>query len=139
MAEDSDTAPPESAAEASAAPVTTAARTKPLQVSVGAAPSTLDLGSEADILGVRDSREMDVMLDRWAFTMKGSVRAPMRIGFGPRNDGRDGVEMHALPRIVGLGSGDWNYIGLAPNASVGFRITAASPVVSGTVIIRISR
>jgi hypothetical protein len=109
-------------------------RSKPLQVSVGLSPSTLDLGSEADILGARDARETAVLLDRWSFSMKGSIRAPMRIGFGPRNDGRDGVEMHALPRIVGLGSGDWNYVGLAPNASAGLRIIAASPVVSGTII-----
>jgi hypothetical protein len=110
-------------------------RGKSLQVSVGLAPSTLDLGSEADILGVRDAREMAAVLDRWAFTMKGSIRAPMRIGFGPRNDNKEGTEMHALPRIVGLGSGDWNYVGLAPNASVGLRITVANPVVSANVIL----
>lgn len=111
-----------------------APRSKPLQVSVGLSPSTLDLGSEADILGARDARETAVLLDRWSFSMKGSIRAPMRIGFGPRNDGRDGIEMHALPRIVGGGSGDWNYVGLSPNASAGLRIIAASPVVSGTLI-----
>jgi hypothetical protein len=111
------------------------ARGKPLQVSVGLAPSALDLGSEADILGVKDAREMAAMLDRWAFTMKGSIRAPMRIGFGPRHDGRPGTEMHTLPRIVGLGSGDWNYVGLAPNASVGLTVTVANPIVSGTIIL----
>ena len=110
-------------------------RGKSLQVSVGLAPSSLDLGSEADILGVRDSREMAAMLERWAFSMKGSIRAPMRVGFGPRNDNTEGLEMHALPRIVGLGSGDWNYVGLAPNASVGLTITVANPVVSGTIIL----
>lgn len=127
---------PASAAEASAEPGPTelAARGKPLQVSVGLPPSALDLGSEADILGVRDTREMAAMLDRWAFSMKGSIRAPLRVGFGRRNDGRPGTEMHALPRIVGLGSGDWNYLGLAPNASVSLTITVANPVVSGTII-----
>ncbi len=112
-----------------------AERGKPLQVSVGLAPSALDLGSEADILGVKDSREMAAMLDRWNFTMKGSIRAPMRIGFGPKHDGSPGTEMHTLPRIVGLGSGDWNYVGLAPNASVGLTITVANPIVSGTIIL----
>jgi hypothetical protein len=43
--------------------------------------------------------------------------------------------MHALPRVVGLGSGDWNYVGLAPNASVGLAITVANPIVSGTIIL----
>lgn len=67
--------------------------------------------------------------------MKGSIRAPMRVGFGRRNDGQPGTEMHALPRIVGLGSGDWNYVGLAPNASVTLGIVVANPVVSGTIIL----
>jgi hypothetical protein len=138
--EDADAHPAESASLGSAleqvVPATDApaARAKPLQVSVGLPPSALDLGSEADILGVRDSREMAAMLDRWSFSMKGSIRIPMRIGFGPRNDGQEGTEMHALPRIVGLGSGDWNYVGLAPNASAGLTITVANPVVSGTII-----
>lgn len=109
-------------------------RLKPLQLSVGATPSTLDLGSEADILGVRDQREMSAVLDRWAFTMKGSIRIPIRLGFGPKNDGTDGVEVHSLPRIVGLGSGDWNYVGLAPNASATLTFTVGNPVVSGTIV-----
>lgn len=112
-----------------------AERTKSLQVSVGLPPNSLDLGSEADILGVRDQREMAALLERWSFSMKGSIRAPMRVGFGPRNDHQSGTEMHALPRIVGLGSGDWNYIGLAPNASVVLGIVVANPVVSGTIIL----
>ena len=110
-------------------------RAKSLQVSVGLPPNSLDLGSEADILGVRDQREMAAMLERWSFSMKGSIRAPMRIGFGPRNDHQSGTEMHALPRIVGLGSGDWNYVGLAPNASVTMGIVVANPVVSGTIML----
>ena len=109
-------------------------RTKSLQVSVGLSPSSLDLGSEADILGVRDKNEMAAMLERWSFSMKGSIRALSRIGFGPRNDHQPGTEMHALPRIVGLGSGDWNYIGVAPNANALLGITVANPVVAGTII-----
>ena len=113
-------------------------RTKSLQVSAGLPPNSLDLGSEADILGVRDQREMAAMLERWSFSMKGSIRAPMRVGFGPRNDRQEGTELHALPRIVGLGSGDWNYVGLAPNASLTLGITVANPVVSGTIILSTS-
>jgi hypothetical protein len=132
-------APPQSPAGGTEEPASSpSARGKPLQVSVGLPPSALDLGSEADILGVRDSREMAAMLDRWAFSMKGSIRAPLRVGFGPRNDGAPGTELHALPRIVGLGSGDWNYVGLAPNASVGLTVTVANPVVSGTIIMSTS-
>jgi hypothetical protein len=109
-------------------------RAKVLQLSVGLPPAAMDLGSEQDILGVRDAREMAAVLDRWSFSMKGSLRAPIRIGFGPRNDGLEGTEAHALPRVVGLASGDWNYVGLAPNASAIATITVGNPVVSGTII-----
>src|SRR5262245_60360846 len=76
--------PTESAEDTHGADQAPVDRGKSLQVSVGLPPSALDLGSEADILGVRDSREMAAMLERWAFSMKGSIRAPMRVGFGPR-------------------------------------------------------
>lgn len=129
--------PPAESAEDAKAPLEDAPkdRAKSLQTSVGLPPASLDLGSEADILGVRDQREMAAMLERWSFSMKASLRAPLRIGFGRRNDGQEGTEMHALPRIVGLGSGDWNYVGLAPNASVTLGIVVANPVVSGTIIL----
>jgi hypothetical protein len=129
---------PEAAAPAQPVTATPAAprrRTKPLQVTVGTPPSTQDLGSEADMAGqIGPGQDLAAVLEQWAFTMKGSVRVPLRVGFGPRNDGRPGTEMHSLPRIVGLGSGDWNYVALAPNASAGITFTAGNPIASGTVI-----
>lgn len=114
-------------------------RTKPLKTTVGTPPSSQDLGSEADMAGLTGpAQEAATVLDQWSFTLKGSIRVPLRIGFGPRNDGRPGTEMHALPRIVGLGSGDWNYVALAPNASAGLALTAGNPIASGTVIMTTS-
>jgi hypothetical protein len=109
-------------------------RWKPLQVSVGLAPTAQDLGSEADILGVSSNQDLGAILDQWAMTLKGSLRVPMRIGFGRRNDGQEGTEMHALPRIVGLGSGDWNYVGLAPNASASLALIIGNPLVTANII-----
>ena len=109
-------------------------RWKPLQVSVGLAPTAQDLGSEADILGVSSAQDLGIILDQWAMTLKGSFRVPIRIGFGRRNDGRDGVEPHALPRVVGLGSGDWNYLGLAPNASASLALIIGNPLVTANII-----
>jgi len=110
-------------------------RAKPLQITAGTPPSSQDLGSEADMAGqLGPGQDLTAYLDQWAFTMKGSVRVPLRVGFGPRNDGRPGTEAHSLPRIVGLGSGDWNYVALAPNASAGITLIAGNPVASGTVI-----
>jgi hypothetical protein len=109
-------------------------RWKPLQVSVGLAPTAQDLGSEADILGVSSTQDLGVILDQWAMTLKGSFRVPIRIGFGRRNDGREGVEPHALPRVVGLGSGDWNYLGLAPNASASLALIIGNPLVTANII-----
>jgi hypothetical protein len=108
-------------------------------VTVGTPPTTQDLGSEADMAGlVSSGQDLAAILDQWSFTMKGSIRVPLRVGFGPRNDGRPGTEMHALPRIVGLGSGDWNYVALAPNASAGLTIIAGNPVASGTMTFKTS-
>ncbi len=110
-------------------------RAKPLQITVGTPPSSQDLGSEADMAGqIGPGQDPATLLEQWSFTLKGSIRVPLRVGFGPRNDGRPGTEMHSLPRIVGLGSGDWNYVALAPNASAGIAITAGNPIASGTVI-----
>jgi hypothetical protein len=109
-------------------------RWKPLQVSVGVAPTVQDLGSEQDILGVQPGQDLGVVLDQWAMTLKGSLRVPMRVGFGRRNDGQEGTEPHALPRIVGSGSGDWNYIGLAPNASASLTLIIGNPLVSANII-----
>ena len=109
-------------------------RWKPLQVSAGLAPTAQDLGSEADILGVTSQQDLGAILDQWAMTLKGSIRAPIRIGFGRRNDGQPGTEMHALPRVVGLGSGDWNYVGLAPNASASLALIIGNPLVTANII-----
>ena len=109
-------------------------RWKPLQVSVGLAPTAQDLGSEADILGVSSAQDLGAILDQWAMTLKGSFRVPMRVGFGRRNDGKPGVEPHALPRVVGLGSGDWNYLGLAPNASASLALIIGNPLVTANII-----
>ncbi|HEX6271547.1 MAG TPA: hypothetical protein VFZ53_00835, partial [Polyangiaceae bacterium] len=109
-------------------------RWKPLQPSVGLAPTAQDLGSEADILGVSSQQDLGAILDQWAMTLKGSIRVPIRVGFGRRNDGRDGVEPHALPRVVGLGSGDWNYLGLAPNASASLALIIGNPLVTANII-----
>jgi hypothetical protein len=42
--------------------------------------------------------------------------------------------MHALPRVVGLGSGDWNYLGLAPNASASLALIIGNPIVTANII-----
>ena len=103
-------------------------------MSVGLAPTAQDLGSEADILGVSSSQDLGAILDQWAMTLKGSFRVPIRVGFGRRNDGQPGTEPHALPRIVGLGSGDWNYLGLAPNASASLALIIGNPLVTANII-----
>jgi hypothetical protein len=110
-------------------------RLKPLQVTVGAPPTAQDLGSEADIVQVRgDEEAVSRSLERWTLKMKGNLRAPMRVGIGPRNDGTDGYELHAPPRMVGLSSGTWEYLSLAPNPSFSMYFTYGNPLVSANVI-----
>ncbi len=44
----------------------------------------------------------------------GYMRAPMRIGFGPRNDGMPGTELHSPPRIPDGTFTNWNYLNNNP-------------------------
>ena len=84
--------------------------------------------------GGDDDAAFSAKLANWSLGMKGYIRAPMRIGVGPRVDGNHENELHSPPRIVGLGSGDWNYIALAPNPTASLYIKAGNPVVSANVI-----
>ncbi len=131
--------PPEQAERPTPAPLPTARRAKPLQFTVGAPPSSQDLGSEADLTSQSGpTQDLAAVLGQWSFVLKGSVRVPMRVGIGPRNDGRSGRELHSPPRIVGLSSGDWNYVALAPNASAGLTLQAGNPLATGTLIFKAS-
>lgn len=110
-------------------------RVKPLLLSTGKMPTDQDLGSEADIIGIGDTdEERTSSLNVWALRLAGYVRAPMRIGIGPRNDGTSGTELHSPPRIVGLSSGKWDYAALAPNPSASLYVTYGNPLVSANVI-----
>lgn len=126
-----DAAAPPAAAEQVEPP----RRLKPLQTTVGAPPTAQDLGSEADLVQARgDEEAVSSALERWVLKMKGYVRAPMRVGIGPRNDGQDGDELHSPPRMVGLSSGTWEYLSLAPNPSFSMYFTYGNPLVSANVI-----
>jgi hypothetical protein len=127
--------PPETAA-AVTAPPPKVYRVKPLQLTTGKMPTDQDLGSEADMIGVGESEEeRSSSLNVWALRMGGYVRAPLRIGFGPRNDGTAGTELHTPPRIVGLSSGKWDYISIAPNPSVSLYFTYGNPLVSANLVL----
>jgi hypothetical protein len=112
-------------------------RLKSLKMTVGIPPTASDLGSEADMVsttGGEDDATITAQLANWTLGMKGYIRAPMRVGIGPRFNENDKTELHSPPRIVGLGSGDWNYIALAPNPTASLYIKAGNPVVSANII-----
>ncbi len=114
-----------------------ARRAKPLRSTVGLAPSATDLGSEADILGAGEEKEV-AELRRWQYRLKASLRAAARVGYGPRQtpimtSAESGYELHAPPRVPGLSSGDWNYIGVAPSSSVKLYVNASNPLVSANI------
>jgi hypothetical protein len=118
-------------------------RGKPLRTSVGLSPTAADLGSEADIVSSADMAGNSSTLmaeptqQKFSFSMKGYLRAPLRLGWGPSLDhpmGSSVTELHSPPRIVGLGSGDWNYIALAPNPTGSLYLTAGVPNVTANVI-----
>ena len=138
-------APAPAAAPAAPAPPPPPPRTrsKPLRTSVGLSPTAADLGSEADIVSSADYGGTGTSLvaaqgQKFAFSMKGYLRAPMRISVGPSVNHRPGQtinELHSPPRMVGFGSGDWNYIALAPNTTGSLYLTAGIPNVTANVIL----
>jgi hypothetical protein len=68
--------------------------------------------------------------------MSGFLRAPMRVGLGPRNDGFAGEQLHAPPRIIGLNTYEWTNAGLAPGPEANLYITVENMRAAGTVILQ---
>ena len=116
-------------------------RMKSLRVTTGAAPTAVDLGSEvegsmsathADGYGAGET--LGSINKGWWYSLKGYVRAPMRLSFGGRADLTPGTEMHTPPRVPGQQSGDWTYLGLAPNPDVNLYATVGNSRVTANVI-----
>jgi hypothetical protein len=116
-----------------------------LRITTGAAPTAVDLGSEGDItgggLGRSDASGYGAEGDTysqvnkgWWYSLKGYVRAPMRLSLGPRDDLSPGLELHSPPRVPGQGSGDWTYLALAPNPDVNLYVTVGNSRVSANVL-----
>ena len=70
----------------------------------------------------------------WWYSLKGYVRAPMRLSLGPHDDQQPGLELHSPPRVPGQGSGDWTYLALASNPDVNLYVTVGNSRVSANVI-----
>jgi hypothetical protein len=124
------------------APLPPAKRMKSLRITTGAAPTAVDLGSEADITagggrgegyGVEDAT--DSVNKGWWYSLKGYVRTPMRLSLGPRNDATPGLELHSPPRVPGQGSGDWTYLAIASNPVVNLYATVGNSRLSANVIL----
>ncbi len=119
-------------------------RMRSLRITTGAAPTAVDLGSEADITsgGARaDYSGYGVEGDStayvnkgWWYSLKGYVRAPMRLSLGPHDDQSPGLELHSPPRVPGQASGDWTYLALASNPDVNMYVTVGNARVSANVI-----
>ncbi len=52
--------------------------------------------------------------DGYHFDFHGYVRAPMRVGNGPHNDGSPGKELHSPPRTADSSFTDWSYTNQLP-------------------------
>jgi len=113
-------------------------RSKPLQVSVGRSPTSLDVGNEADMMAVADEEAAAAQLKDWSFQFKGYLRAGIGVGLGPRNDGGEGLEVHSPPRIIGGGSGRWEYASLNQNPSLSLYFNFSNPLVSANIIMSAS-
>jgi hypothetical protein len=109
-----------------------------LKVSVGRSPTSLDVGNEADMMSVADDEAAAAQLKDWNFQFKGYVRAGVGVGLGPRNDGEDGLELHSPPRIIGGGSGRWEYASLNQNPALSLYFNFSNPLISANLIMSAS-
>ena len=123
-----------------------AKRMRSLRISTGAAPTAVDLGSEADITtgGVRpayggEDDAISSVNKGWWYSLKGYVRAPMRLSLGPRDKETEGLQLHSPPRVPGQASGDWTYLALASNPNVNLYVTVGNARVSANVIMSASQ
>ncbi len=103
---------------------------------VGMVPSKPDLGSEADMVSTANEPHAPALDKKWTYVMAGYLRAPMRVGVGPRNDFTPGQQLHSLPRIVGLNTNEWTNIGLAPGPEASLYITVENMRAAGTVVLQ---
>jgi hypothetical protein len=112
-------------------------RVKQLQLQLGPAPTASDFGAEADLVSPRSHEPATIFTKKWLGTIRAYLRAPMRVGLGPRNDdpNGDGRELHTPPRVVGLLPSEWTYVGLTPPAAAALYFTVENNRVSGNVII----
>jgi hypothetical protein len=113
-------------------------RTRDLETTVGMQPPDPDFGSEADLVSTADEDAPPARPKKWVYSLKGFLRAPMRVGIGPRQDGSPGDQLHSPPRIPGLDSDDWNYVGLAPSPTAQLHLNVSNANVSGNLIIAAS-
>jgi hypothetical protein len=113
-------------------------RTRELQTTVGMNPPDPDFGSEADLISTADEDAPMVRPKKWAYSIKGFLRAPMSFGVGPRQDQTDGQQLHAPPRVPGADSDDWNYVGLAQSPTAQLHLNVANANVSANLIIAAS-
>lgn len=81
-----------------------------------------------------DEEANAAQLDDWTFNFKGYLRAGVAVGLGPKNDGSEGKELHIPPRIIGAGSGRWEYASLAQNPALSLYLNFSNPMVSANII-----
>ena len=103
---------------------------------VGMLPSKPDLGSEADMVSTANLVHPPAFDKRWTYVMAGYLRAPMRVGLGPKNDFTSGQELHSAPRTVGFNANEWTNAGIAPGPEASLYITIENVRAAGTVILQ---
>src|SRR4051794_18210710 len=112
-------------------------RVKPLQTTVGLQPTAPDFGAEADLVSTADEDTANVKPKKWTYSLRGFLRAPLRIGLGPNlatGDMSDG-QLHSPPHVVGANNNDWNSVGLSPSPTASLYLSVGNALVTGTLII----
>ncbi|HEY2404941.1 MAG TPA: hypothetical protein VGI10_03015 [Polyangiaceae bacterium] len=106
-----------------------------LYTTVGMLPTDQDFGSEADMVSTANAPHDAPLSKKWNYSLRGFLRAPMRIGIGPRTDRTSGTEWHAPAHMPGATSDEWNYTGVAPGPNASLYFNVENNTVSGNLIL----
>jgi hypothetical protein len=69
------------------------------------------------------------------FEIHGYLRAPLRVGVGPKNDRSSGSELHAPARVPDASFTDWRYLSTMPGPWSELFLSYGTPRASGTISI----
>lgn len=122
-------APPEADAETAPAATDAAAKSRGNDDELSLAPTQPEAGPDSTPAAENRGAAPG------GFEIHGYLRAPLRVGYGPKNDRTSGNELHAPARVPDSSFTDWRYLNLMPGPWSELFFTYGTPRASATISI----